>query len=84
MFVTREEEAVEALFRRFGGFAGALPTTVRYPRRATFSFREFHTTCGRSVPEAVVLLEQGILQGRIERVGPRYRLTPGAKGRPPN
>jgi DNA processing protein len=79
VLVTREEEAIEAIFHRFGGFAGSLPPSLRMPSRATFSFREFHAASGRSVPEAVALLEEGILQGRIERRGTRYRLiTPSA------
>lgn len=79
VLVTREEEAIEAIFRRFGGFAGSLPPPERLPARATFSFREFHAASGRSVPEALALLEEGILQGRIERRGARYRLlTPRA------
>jgi DNA protecting protein DprA len=74
--VTSEEEAVEVVFRRLGGFAGALPVPREaLPRRATFSFREFHTACAKSVPEAVALLEEGILQGKIRRSGQRYRLT---------
>jgi DNA protecting protein DprA len=74
--VTSEEEAIEAIFRRFGGFAGARPIPQdALPRRATFSFREFHAATKRAVPEAVALLEEGILQGRIRREGQRYRLT---------
>jgi predicted Rossmann fold nucleotide-binding protein DprA/Smf involved in DNA uptake len=75
VLVTREEEAVEAIFRRFGGFAGSGASKVRYPTKASFSFREFHIASGRSVPEAVALLQEGILQGRIVRRGNRYRLT---------
>lgn len=74
VLVTREEEAMEALFRRFGGFMGSLPPVGRKPRRRTFSFPEFQAASGASVPDAVALLEEGILQGRIERLGTRYRL----------
>jgi DNA protecting protein DprA len=77
VLVTREEEAIEALWRRFGGFAGALPSSERVPKHRTFTFREFHAATARSVPEAVALLEEGILQGKIQRVGARYRLTSG-------
>lgn len=80
--VIREEEAIEAVFRRFGGFAGSLPFSPNaLPKRVSFSFKEFHAASGKSVPQAVALLEEGILQGRIRRVGQRYRLTndtPGA------
>ena len=73
--VTSEEEAVEAVFRRMGGFAGALLVPREaLPRRATFSFREFQAASGKSVPETVALLEEGILQGKIRRSGQRYRL----------
>lgn len=75
VLVTREEEAVEALFRRFGGFVGSAAAPIRTPTKATFSFREFHATTGRSISEAIALLEEGILQGRIVRAGNKYRLT---------
>ncbi|MGZ3720080.1 MAG: DNA-processing protein DprA, partial [Bdellovibrionota bacterium] len=75
-FVTREEEAVEVIFRRFGGFAGTAAGNLgNLPKKNSFSFREFQKASGRSVPEAIALLEEGILQGRIERFGARYRLT---------
>jgi len=76
VLVTKEEEAVEAIFRRFGGFAGRLPCSAStLPQKRSFTFQEFQNAAGVSVPEALVLLEDGILQGRIERWGARYRLT---------
>lgn len=76
VLVTREEEAVEAIFRRFGGFAGRLPPSASpLPQKRSFSFQEFQKAAGVGVPEALALLEEGILQGRIEKWGGRYRLT---------
>ncbi len=75
VLVTKEEEAVEAIFRRFGGFAGRLPPTQAMPKKRSFTFEEFQKACGQPVPEALALLEEGILQGRIEKWGYRYRLT---------
>ncbi|MGZ3662186.1 MAG: hypothetical protein ACXVCK_18945, partial [Bdellovibrionota bacterium] len=60
----------------FGGFAGTAAGNLgNLPKKNSFSFREFQKASGRSVPEAIALLEEGILQGRIERFGARYRLT---------
>lgn len=72
LFVAREEDAVEAIFRRFGGFAGTLPKAKT--ARATFTLAQFQKSAQCGLPEAIVLLEEGILQGRIARVGSRYRL----------
>jgi DNA protecting protein DprA len=72
--VTCEEEAVEAIFRRFGGFGSALPAAPGRSAQRSFTFREFQKASGRGVPEAAALLEEGILQGKIERAGLRYRL----------
>ncbi len=71
IFAAREEEAVEAIFRRFGGFHGPLPLATS---RRSFSLSEFRKSAQCSLPEALVLLEEGILTGRIERRGQRYRL----------
>ncbi|HEY8280263.1 MAG TPA: DNA-processing protein DprA, partial [Bdellovibrionota bacterium] len=75
VLVTREEEAVEALFRRFGGFAGPLPLAKPIRKNRCFSFKEFQRASGRSVPEALALLEEGLLQGKIVRQGSHYRLS---------
>lgn len=80
VLVTREEEAIEAIFRRLGGYGGALFPTVDPPRR-TFTFSEFQAAAGVGVAEALASLEEGILQGRIERWGAKFRLTrPAQKG----
>ncbi len=74
VLVTREEEAVEAIFRRFGGFDGPLPLAKALPKRKSFTFSDFQKASAQPVPETLALLEQGILQGKIERWGNRYRL----------
>jgi DNA processing protein len=72
VFATNEEEALQAVFSPYGGFAHE----TRPARRRVFSFGEFQLICGKSVAETIVLLEEGILRGRIERIGPqRYRFA---------
>jgi DNA processing protein len=66
-----EEEAVGLLFSRLGGY-GKLPLPAK--RRAVFTLQEFMTAAGLNLPEALVLLEEGLSCGRLERVGEdRYR-----------
>ena len=87
VLVTREEEAVEAIFRRLGGYAGSLFPEVAPPRK-TFTFAEFQAAAGVGVAEALAALEEAILQGKIERWGAKFRLmspanssaTKGGKG----
>jgi len=76
VLVTKEEEAVEAIFRRFGGFVGRLPSSLAMPKKRIFTFYEFQKATSLEVPDALALLEEGILQGRIEKYGTRYKLTP--------
>lgn len=71
IFVGREEEAMEAIFRKWGGFAGS---AASISRKASFSLADFQKATGGNLPESIALLEEGILQGRIERLGKRYRL----------
>jgi len=76
VLVAKEEEAVEAIFRRFGGFAGPLPSLASMlPQKRNFTFQAFQKAAKLPVPEALALLEEGILQGKIERSGSCYRLT---------
>jgi DNA protecting protein DprA len=75
VLAAREEEAVEAIFRRFGGFVGKLPPKWKVPKKRSFTFQEFQKAVKLNVPEAVTMLEEGILQGRIEKWGEKYRLT---------
>lgn len=74
VLVTREEEAVEAIFRRLGGYAGSLFPEVEPPRR-TFTFAEFQAAAGVDVADALAALEEAILQGKIERWGSKFRLA---------
>lgn len=72
-FVTCEEEALRALFARWGGF-GEAPVALR-ARKRSFSFADFLQASRTDAAAAVVLLEEGISTGRIEKIGPeRYRL----------
>lgn len=65
--VANEDEALQAIFARFGGF----PWTAKLENLSTraFNFRAFHELSRKSVPEAIVLLEEGLRKGRIERLG---------------
>lgn len=73
--VTSEEEALHALFSRIGGYEGGnLPKLGRSKKRE-FTFQEFLLSTGRDAGSALVLLEEGISIGKIERIGPdTYRL----------
>lgn len=73
-FVSSEEEAVAALYQRFGGFPGALPKGHRLPRRRTFSLADFQRAAHCDFAQAATLLEEAILVGKIERTGKGYRL----------
>lgn len=73
VLVANEEEALQALYAPLGGFARG--DKLEKFHRAIFRFADFHQSIGNSHHEAVVLLEEAILRGRIERVGvDRYRL----------
>lgn len=72
---TCEEEAVEAVFRRLGGFGGPLPSPAKARAGRSFTFAEFQKASGLGVGEALAALEEGILQGRISRWGSKFRLT---------
>ncbi len=78
VLVCSEEEAMEAIYRRFGGYSSSLFPNIS-PPKATFTFADFHAASGAEVPEAIAALEEGILQGRIERWGSKFRLSNNAK-----
>lgn len=72
--VTSEDEALEAIFARQGGY----PWSAKLENSSTrsFDFRKFHELSGCSVPGAIALLEEGLKKGRIERLGTdSYRFT---------
>ncbi|MGE3260385.1 MAG: DNA-processing protein DprA [Bacteriovoracia bacterium] len=70
-----EEEALQAIFAPLGGFSRQEELKGRSSRKI-FGIEEFRMASGKSYGEAVVLLEEAILRGRIERVGLRqYRFT---------
>ena len=77
VFVANEEEALQAIFARAGGFSRGDAVEVAFgSRRREFRFEEFRSALGMSVAEAAALLEEGILRGRIVRVKvDRYRLA---------
>lgn len=75
VLVTCEEEAVEAVFRRLGGFGGPLPSPTKARAGRAFTFADFQRASGLGVSEALAALEEGILQGRIARWGSKFRLT---------
>jgi DNA protecting protein DprA len=74
-FAASEEEALQALFARLGGFSRMeLPNLSK--RQRIFSLEEFRAAAGTDIRSALVLLEEGISEGRIERLsGARFRLT---------
>lgn len=75
VFVTNETEALECIYSRFGGFAGTLSPNEWQPPKRIFSFRDFLAATKKETGEALVLLEEAISSGRIEKTGPdRYRL----------
>ena len=69
-----EEEAVAALYQRYGGFPGVLPKGHRLPRRRTFSLADFQRAAGCDFSQAAVLLEEAIFAGKIERTLKGFRL----------
>ena len=72
--VCSEEEALHSLFSRLGGFSGVALPALRGKSRE-FTFEQFLRAAGKDVAAALVLLEEGISTGKIERRGPDlYRL----------
>jgi DNA processing protein len=66
--VCSEEEALQAIFSRAGGFSPrGLP-----PLTKSFTFREFLTLSKADVATAIVLLQEGIASGAIRKLGPDY------------
>lgn len=67
--VVNEEEALHALYARLGGFPWPLAERAE-PQllERSFDFAEFHGLAKTTVPEAIVLLEEGMRHGRIERL----------------
>lgn len=76
-FVLDEEEALQTLYARLGGFlTGELPLPKTARRKASFSLDEFCRNSGFAVPAALSLLQEEIIKGRIVRTGPdRYQRT---------
>jgi DNA processing protein len=75
--VCSEEEALHSLFSRLGGFSGVSLPSLRGKSR-DFNFEQFLRAAGKDVPAALVLLEEGISTGKIERRGADlYRLRRG-------
>jgi len=77
-FVLDEEEALQALYARLGGFlTGDLPmpgSGASRRRTASFSLDEFCRQSGFDVPRALSLLQEEILKGTVVRKGPdRYQ-----------
>ncbi len=71
LFVANEEEALQAIYARLGGFA-----TPSLPTDRTFSLADFHKACGGELSQSLVLLQEGLLHGQIEKRGvDRFRLT---------
>lgn len=66
VFVRSEEEALQALFMRGGGRA-----TTGQPKASVkvFQFREFQQMHKCSIPQALALLEESLLNGSIKRIG---------------
>lgn len=74
IFVCSEEEALQALYARIGGFPWELPRPMKEKTRI-FSLEDFQKMMKKSLPESIALLEEAILVGKIERVHHnRYRL----------
>lgn len=75
IFASNEAEALESVFSRFGGFTSPLSHSGWRPRRRTFSFRDFLEATKKETGDALVLLEEALSSGRIEKTGhDRYRL----------
>ncbi|RZA06925.1 MAG: DNA-processing protein DprA [Proteobacteria bacterium] len=74
-FVLDEEEALQALYARLGGFlTGELPLGGTARRKRSFNLSEFCARSGLDIPPAISLLQEEILKGRIVRTGPdRYQ-----------
>lgn len=81
VFVANEEEALQAIYARVGGFSrGDVLECTFGGRRRLFRFSDFQKAVGKSFGESAALLEEGILRGRIERVDSnRYRLIPKSR-----
>ncbi len=78
LLVATEEEALHGLFYRWGGFG---QTSIPLTRQRIFSFQDFRTAAGTDVTKTITLLEEGIVAGRFEKVGPDlYRLLPQKNG----
>jgi DNA processing protein len=77
-FVLDEEEALQTLYARLGGFlTGELPMPETARRKKSFSLNEFCRRSGFDLPAALSLLQEEILKGRIVRTGPdRYQRRP--------
>jgi DNA protecting protein DprA len=82
VFAANEREALEYIFTRLGGLA--LPPAGQYPRKRYFSFRDFMAATKKETGEALILLEEAISRGKIEKTGPdrfslRRKTAPDAR-----
>jgi DNA protecting protein DprA len=75
-FVADEEDALQTLYCRLGGFAGpAQRRGINIKEHQTFTMAEFCAASGEDLPIAIATLQEGIVSGRIVRTGPdRYKI----------
>lgn len=82
IFASNEMEALEYIFSRLGGLGPA--TAEQRPRKRVFTLRDFRAATKLDTGEALVLLEEAISSGKIEKTGPdlyrlRRKTTPDAR-----
>jgi DNA protecting protein DprA len=76
--VSSEEEALQAIYSRAGGFSPRnLPPVAK-----CFTFREFLKLSKADVATAIVLLQEGISSGAIRKLGPDYYRLSGTRQDP--
>jgi DNA protecting protein DprA len=69
VLVTREEEALHALFARLGGYIGDLSLHPGKQRQRSFTFADFHAGTGKDLAGSLAELQAALLSGNITRKG---------------
>jgi DNA processing protein len=71
-----EEEALHALYARLGGYPWQIGKTEKIELNGSFDFSGFQRLAKLELPDAIALLEEGLRNGRIERIcNNSYRLA---------
>ena len=65
--VSSEEEALPLIYQRVGGLPRSIPSMKS---KRNFNLMAFQKQTKASVTKTIILLEQAILRGEVERIGP--------------